>query len=89
MTRAAIVGRNLRTYENMDVVYASLADDPTGQQVLVSLWRRHAMSLPITPTHRRRVRNLIPSLWRDLLPMTMPNLTTLNRWSADHGYVSR
>lgn len=43
MTRAAIVGRNLRTYENMDVVYASLADDPTGQQVLVSLWRRHAV----------------------------------------------
>jgi hypothetical protein len=87
MTRAAIVGANLRTYENMDVVYASLADDPTGQQLLVSLWRRHAMSLPITPTHRRRVRNLIPVMWRDHL--VMPNLTTFNRWSADHGHVSR
>lgn len=89
MTRAAIVGHNLRTYEAMDAVYASLAHDPTAQDVLVSLWRRHAMSLPITPVHRRRVRLMVPELWRDLLPLTMPNMTTLNRWKADHhGHVT-
>jgi hypothetical protein len=72
----------------MDVIYASLADDPTGQEVLVSLWRRQVWGFA-THEHLRRVVALVPELWRDLVPVTVPTINVLNRWERDHGYVSR
>lgn len=75
-----------RTYENMDALAAAIR--PEVRDVLVALWRRHLMGLPIT-WHLPTVRNAVPALWRDLIPVTMPDAATLNRWERDHGYISR
>lgn len=78
--------RDLTTYENMDVLHAAI--DPRWRDVLVGLWRRNLMGLPLT-WHLPTVRDAVPPLWRDLIAVTMPNAATLNRWEKDHGYVSR
>lgn len=78
----------LRTYENMDVIFASLAHDLTGQAVLVSLWRKHVWGFA-TQEHLRRVEAMVPELWRDLVAITVPDINILNRWEADHGYRTR
>lgn len=78
--------RDLTTYENMDALAASI--DPKWRDVLVSLWRRRLMDLPVT-WHLPAVIMYTPPLWRDLIAVTMPNAATLNRWERDHGYVSR
>lgn len=78
--------RDLRTYENMDALATAIASDK--RDVLVSLWRRRIMGLPLT-WHLPTVRDAIPALWRPLLAVTIPDAATLNRWERDHGYVSR
>jgi len=78
--------RDLTTYENMDALAAAIR--PDARDVLVSLWRRRVMGLPLT-WHLPTVVAAVPSLWRDLIAVTMPDVATLNRWERDHGYVSR
>jgi hypothetical protein len=80
--------RDLATYENMDVIYASLAHDRTAQAVLVSLWRKQVWGMA-TMEHLRRVQAMVPEFWRDMVAVTVPNINVLNRWESDHGYVSR
>lgn len=86
--RAAATGRDKRTYENMDTLWALLVNDPSGQQVLLSLWRRQVWGMA-TMQHLRRVQALVPALWREAVACTVPAINVLNRWEADHGYTKR